>query len=549
MSEFIPPKGIKVSMVSGESPALLLTVDPGASSGDALTVDCLRGILAEYGAEGWLIDHEQVRLLKTERSSLKASKCYRVAERRDAQVLITFSEDHREARMTILLPHGGTPASAERILAELKKAGVNFGVFESKIPELAALGSCENVLIARANPPMPGTDVAFEPLVKESEHKGHPGIGADGSVDLHDLGLFISIAKGTPLLKRIPPTPGIPGVGLDGGLIPPPKPRDRALMPGAGAVISSEDPNILIAGADGLPVVVDNTARVISRLDLDGLDYQTGNVEFVGSMLIRGPIQPGFRAKAGGDIVANDTVDASELTAGGSIQLSCGVFGRGRSYLSAKGNIKARFLSDCTVYCGGNLEVEDLIANCTIICEGVVEAGQRWGKGQIYGGKIRATRGIRARILGSVMEVSTLIEVTSSPSLAARERILVAEIESLQHRADELGRSLAYLHHAADGRADPRTEPMAHEHRSVLERLEALKEELEHLTARLRVPCDAKISADRIYPGVTIAIGIKRELITEAMDQFVCRPIPEGTISPAEQKAAGLNRSPAKSTA
>jgi uncharacterized protein (DUF342 family) len=328
------------------------------------------------------------------------------------------------------------------------------------------------------------------------------------------------------------------------------KPRDRALILGAGTAIAAEDPNILVATADGLPVISDNSAKVISVLELDGLDYQTGNVEFVGSIIIRGPIQPGFRAKAGGDIVAHDNVDAAELTAGGSIHLSCGVSGRGQSYLSAKGSIKARFLSDCTVYCGGDVEVEDLIANCTVICEGAVEAGQKWGKGQIYGGKVRATRGVCAQTLGSVMEVNTLIEVSSSPSLSARERVVVAEMETLQQRLGELGRSLAYLQHAAAGQTDPRIEPIANEHHSVQERLEALSLELEDLTARLRIPFDAKISAARIYPGVTVSIGVKRETIAEPMENFVYTPTPEATPPSAAEESAGrgLRHAPAKST-
>jgi len=533
-SEFALPENIKASIVEGENAALVLTVDPGVSCRDAFTLNCLHGILKEKCAESWLLDHEQVRLLRKEQFCLKAPKSYRIAERRDAQVMVRISDDRRESRITILAPHGGAPASADRIIAELNKAGVTSGILATKIPELVALGSCADVLIARATPPMPGSDVAFEPLVKESEHKGHPGIGEDGSVDLHDLGLFISVLKGTPLLKRIPPTPGMPGTGLDGGLIHPKNPKDKALSPGVGTAISRENPNILIATADGLPVIADNSARVISRLELDGLDYQTGNVEFVGSIVISGPIQPGFRAKAGGDIVAHDTVDASDLAAGGSISLACGVFGRGRSYLSAKGNIKARFLQDCTVYCSGNVEVDDLIANCIIICEGLVEVGQKWGKGQIYGGKVRATRGIYAQILGSVMEMSTLIEVSSSPSLAARYRVVEEEIGILTRRAAELARSLAYLQHAASGNADPRIEPVTNEHQSVLGKIEASKQELDRLTANLRIPFDAKITARRVYPAVTVSIGVNRQLITEPMEYFVCEPVSDDGLPQSE---------------
>src|SRR3974377_2344791 len=121
MIEFIPPKSIKASVVSGGGPALELTVDPDGSPGDALTLDCLHGFLKESGAEDWLIDHEQVRLLRSEHFSLKSPKIYRIAECRDAQVLVAISDDRLEARISILAPYGGAPATEAGILEALKR--------------------------------------------------------------------------------------------------------------------------------------------------------------------------------------------------------------------------------------------------------------------------------------------------------------------------------------------------------------------------------------------------------------------------------------------
>ncbi len=541
--EFGVPANIKISMDTGANPALFLTIEPRGRPGDILTLKKLEGVLEANGATDWFIDKEQIRLIREEQLSLTSPKTYRIAERRDAQVQARMSNDRKEARITVLPAYGGEPVSREKILAALKSAGVAYGILETKIPDLVARGSCEDELIAEAAPPMPGTDVLFERLFNESEHKGRPKVEEGGRVDLHDLGLFVSVAKGTPLLRRIPPTPGMPGVAVDGDLIPPRKPRDQNLNPGTGTEISREDPNILIAAAGGLPVITDNSVKIVSKLELDGLDYETGNVEFVGSLLIRGSIQPGFNAKAGGDVVVVDTVDASNLTAAGSIQLRCGVFGRGRSQISAQGDIKARFLSDCTVYCGGNLEVDDLIANCTVVCEGVVEVGQRWGKGQIYGGRVIATRGIRAKILGSVMEMNTVIEISPSPTLASRERTVISEIADLEHKAGELGRSFAYLQCSATNRKDPRLERFAKEYQDVRAMLESLKVELADLSAKLQVGFDARISASQVFPGVTVSIGKKREVITAPLEFFVFEPTPEWDLPMTAEMAPGRGSS------
>lgn len=532
------PRNIKASVTVGDSPALILLVEPGGAPGDVLTLRSLEQILKANGAEKWLLDHEQVQLLQKEQRKLTAPKSYRIAERRDAQVQVRVSRDRREARITIFPAHGGEPVSRERISGALQHAGVTCGILEQRIPELIEKGACEGELIAEGTLPTVGTDVRLERLFKESDHKGQPKVNPDGHVNLHDLGLFISVLKGTPLIRRIPATPGTPGVAVDGSPIPPKRPRDLALLAGTGTALSPEDPNVLIAVDDGLPVFQENSVRILSKLELQDLDYKTGSVEFVGSISIRGTVQPGFRAKAGANIVVGETLDAADLTAGGSIQLRAGVFGRGRSHISAKGNIRARFLSGCTVYCGGNLQVDDLIANCDVICEGVVEIGPKWGKGQVYGGRILATKGVRARILGSVVETATLIEVSPSPLLADRERVVVRQIEALEHKTEELGRSLAYLQSSAVHKNDPRSEYIAREYQSTRAKLDSLRLELEDLSPKLQVRLDAKITASQVYPGVTVAMaGRKKEVITSPMQFFVFGPAAEQDQPPAADLA------------
>lgn len=521
------PDTIKASICDGEIPILCVTIEPGGGCSDVLTSDLLQAILEAHGAQDWFVDQEQIRFIGKEQLSLAAAKTYRVAERRDAQVRIQIEGDPATARITLVPAAGGEPVTAEKIQNALKKAGVTFGILETKIPDLVAKGSCEKELIAQSSPPMPGTDVSFQRLIKESDHKGQPKTGEDGKVDLHDLGLFISVAKGTPLIRRIPPSPEIPGVAIDGNPLSSKKSRDHNLSAGTGTALSTADPNVLIAVMDGLAIFKENSARIVGKLELNGIGCETGNVEFIGSILIRGAIQPGFNAKADGDIIVGETVGASDLTAGGSIQLRCGAFGRGKNHITAKGNIKARFLSDSTVYCGGNVEVEDLIANCTIICEGMVEVGQRSGKGQIYGGRILATKGIRARILGSVTEIDTAVEVSPLPTLAARERAVVKEINDLERKSSEAGRSLSYLQGSPTGRKDPRMERLGREFQALRQKIEALRLESEELTAKLHVHFDAKITASQVFPGVTVSIGRKKEVIVSPMEHFVFEPAPE----------------------
>jgi uncharacterized protein (DUF342 family) len=524
VTELKTPDSIKVSKVTGDHPALVVALEPGKANGAVVTQETLQSILREYGAEQWFLDEEQVRRLQAARPSSGGAKSYRIAELKDAQVQVQISDDRKQAKITIVHPYGGESVSVEKVREALNNAHVVHGIIEAKIPELVAFGACKEVLIAEATPPTLGTEAGFEQLVQESDHKGRPQLKEHGNVDHHDLGLYVSTVKGTPLLRRIPPIPGNPGIGVDSSPIPPKSCREQNLVAGPGTAISPDDPNLLIAAVDGQPIFHENSAKVVGKLELDGVGYHTGDIRFDGSVHIAGPIQPGFKVHAGGDIVALDTVDASNLTAGGSIQLRCGVIGRGRSQISAKGNIRAKFLNECFVICSGNLEIEDLIANCTVVCEGKVEVGHRGGKGQIYGGKVLATKGIRAQILGAITERETFIEISPSPKLTAREREIKNEIKDIKTKFNDLALSLTYLKNSTTRQKDPRLGRLMKDYQALKTRLEALQEELAEITPKLQVHSEAKITASRAHPGVTVSISRLRKVIDSPVDFFVFEP-------------------------
>jgi uncharacterized protein (DUF342 family) len=520
------PHYVRVAIKADQDPALILTVEPDAGASDFLTDEILQTIIKESGAETWHIDEGQIAKLHLEKGSLSSAKSFRIAERRDAQVKLDVTDGYREATITIVPPYGGQAVTEEQVMIALINMGVMQGVNEPLIPELVQKGQCEAVLIAECIPPEPGQDVRFEHLVQESEHKGHPDEAGKGRIDYRDLGLFMTVAKGAPLLRKIPPTQGKPGSAVDGSPIPSTMGRDEALLPGNGTELSKTDPNLVIASTDGLPVFIDaHTVKVVPKLELDGIDYKTGNIKFDGSVFIRGPIQAGFKVAAGGDIVAMDTVDASDFNAGGAIQFKCGVFGRRHCQISAKGNIKARFLNECTVYCGGNLEVEDLISNCTIICEGSVEVGKGLGKGQINGGKVLASKGIHAKILGSISGTSTVVEASPSPTLVAREQAVAEEIKQAERRLKDYELSLVHLQKSACGPMNPKTERIDSGLTTMRAKLKVLKEEQGELTAKLQAHIDAKIIAQVVQPGVTVAIGRQRQEIEIRQERF-CYSLP-----------------------
>jgi uncharacterized protein (DUF342 family) len=278
---------------------------------------------------------------------------------------------------------------------------------------------------------------------------------------------------------------------------------------------------VIVATRDGQPFFIENTVTVDPTLEIDSVGPSTGNVSFEGNVMIRGPVESGYAVNASQDLSILDTVEGATLTAGRNINLLTGVYGKGKSIITAGGKIEARFLSDCKVHCGGNLEVSDLIRNCTIECEGHISLGKSGGKGQALGGRLVALRGIQAQVLGSVSEAATLVEL--APSRAIVQRLAkVAEEISATTRTLEIGeKNLQTLKAAKSEKADPRIKAIEERADALRQKLKQLDSERTALEEKVDAPRKGRIKASEVYHGVTLRIGKGKEIISERIIDLV----------------------------
>src|SRR5699024_12728695 len=59
----------------------------------------------------------------------------------------------------------------------------------------------------------------------------------------------------------------------------------------------------------------------------ESISMKTGNINFIGSIIIHGDVPSGYQIKAGGDVKIFGLVEAANITAGGSIFISEGFSG------------------------------------------------------------------------------------------------------------------------------------------------------------------------------------------------------------------------------
>ena len=142
--------------------------------------------------------------------------------------------------------------------------------------------------------------------------KGRPAARAYDRVDYKDMNIFIRAQIGDVLAVRIPETAGVPGKNVFGEDIAPKPGKAIALPQGKNTKIVNN--HELVALIDGQIVDDGKKISVDPHLVIDSsVDVGTGNVDFAGSIEIKGDVESGFIVQATGDIEIKGMVGGAEV--------------------------------------------------------------------------------------------------------------------------------------------------------------------------------------------------------------------------------------------
>lgn len=235
---------------------LLASYTPPEGEKTPLTIGAVKqAFLASGYADHFIFDNSLEELL-SRCNTITQPFTMAVGERRDGTFTIRCSHDGVEAYLVIAPPWGGAPVSLEQVRRALAEKKIVIGVRHAEIEEAIASGRPQEILAASGRPPEPGTDGELVSLLPEVKERIPHCDAEDGIVDYRDLGEIVSVAAGTPLMRRIPPVPGTVGESIFGKEIPPPPVADVQFAQNPdGAEISPEDPNLLVAAIAGQPVL------------------------------------------------------------------------------------------------------------------------------------------------------------------------------------------------------------------------------------------------------------------------------------------------------
>jgi len=439
-------------------------------------------------------------------------------EKIDATVKVTVSPDKMKAYVTFTPPDNGRMLTMDEVLDELSKNGVIYGINRTNLENLIKYPVYnEMICIAEGTPPVNGENGRVEYHFDISrDHR--PTILEDGRVDFRELNLIQNIEKGGVLCTLIPPTPGKPGRTVAGTDIPALDGKP-AVLPRGRNVIVSEDGTQLIANISGQICYIDGKVSVFATHEVKAdVDNSTGNINFIGNVVVMGNVLSGFTIEAGGNVEVMGVVEGATIKAGGDIILRRGMQGMGKGVLISGGDIIARFIENSTVEARNDIKAE-AIMHSNVKCGNKLELSGR--KGLLVGGSCKVGKEIVAKVIGSHLATVTEIEVGVDPTVRERYKAVrdeIIQIETDLRKAEQAINILKKMEMAGTITPDKK-EMLAKSMRTRIyysSRLMELKDELGQLEDKLQQEAYGRVRChDIIYPGTRVTIGSCKMYVKE----------------------------------
>ncbi|VBB08067.1 Hypothetical protein LUCI_3332 [Lucifera butyrica] len=443
---------------------------------------------------------------------------------------ILVARDRMEASIQIDMPKGCRKVSLEEVQEKIKNSGVTYGIDESLLQKALERPGVR-IVFARGQQPVNGKDGYIHYYI-DRENKGRPVELDDGSgkVDFKNLNMFITVRQGETIAQKVSPAPGVDGIDVLGQPVAAKVGKD--ILPPLGKNVEMTEQKDIVALMPGQVVIVNNKINVIPVIEIKGdVDLSTGNIEFVGNVVVRGSVQAGFTIKAEGNVEIYGTVSGGTVT-GKTVVVRMGVQGMQSGSIRAVEDVVAKFIENATVYAGRDVIVNEVILHSRINAgKKVIVEGRR---GLIAGGKVMAGEEIRAKMVGTHMAVNTDLEVGVNPELREEYQQIRQEMKKAQFTLEQTQKALAILRNTEQSKLPKEKQEMllkltksqfhlvgqTEAMRNRTMEIELAFEEMKY--GRIRV-------AETIYPGTKIVIGTQIKPIREPL-KFVSLHAEDGEI-------------------
>lgn len=404
------------------------------------------------------------------------------------------------------------------VMKLLEENNVKYGILDIKFESIV---SGKAILIAHGTPPIKGEDAKVTYL-QIPERK--PVIREDGTADYYDMNFIFEIEEGAWLGEKVHAQPGIPGTNVHNEPIAAQPGRDILLKYDrkSAYVVEEEGKTVLRSKISGVFEDHKGMVSVNYHLPINGdVGVETGNIEFNGSLSIRGTVHAGFSVIAKGDISIEgpEGVSGAKLikSIDGDIFIRGGIFGLGQTRVEAGGSIFVKHVNEANLVAGNDVNIGFYALGSNIHAHSIL-VDER--KGKIIGGTAIAKSVIVTAVSGNRLERRTELIINSINKTDGLELIQTkaAILKSMQEDILQLEGQINRILPVIDNLTKPQAATFEQTRQKLLSNKESaanLDREIKQLMNDLRSVGKEEIQVTKeAHPGTYIQIGKKSTILS-----------------------------------
>ena len=318
----------------------------------------------------------------------------------------------------------------EMLSLKVNTQDIEHGVLKDIAVSLVQNQSTQDRRIKKGKHPKEGHNGKYLYLVRVFTGQGEVIIDEDGSVNLYELNLFDNITAGQVVGRIYPPRPGVDGLDVLGNVIPAKEVTNDTLALGPGLSIrkvSNENYQEIIADDYGYLKEDSNSLTLEQEFVIPGnLDVKYGHIDFVGSVLVKGDILPGFTVKARTRLEVDGVFERGTLVCSeGDVIVRGTAFGGDSSSIVAAGDCHLYTAVGLDVQARGNILVARELANCSLRSAGLL-LGEN---ARLFAGTVWAACGLEVKEMGNEVGKLTSVHLCSATETTKEYAQLCEQIQ------------------------------------------------------------------------------------------------------------------------
>jgi uncharacterized protein (DUF342 family) len=421
----------------------------------------------------------------------------------------------------------------------LKDHEIVYGILEDTIKDIFQKEKYDQpVLIALGKKVVNDKDGEVK-LSFDTEIK--PKFDEKGNVDYKELNLIQNVKKGDKLAEVTSPKKGAEGCTIFGKKISPKEGVKPAPPVGENTCPDPDNPDVLVAEIDGAAKLKGFLVQVEPVFLVKGdVDFSTGNIDFVGSVIVNGDVKSGFKIKAKVDVQVDGVVEDAVIEAGGDVLIKMGFIGREEGKIVAQGKVTATYCVSENIISEGDINIIEYIMHSNIQTKGNLFVKEK--KGLIVGGECYAVKGIEANTIGNESYAATSVVAGIDKEIGERLRLKRAYLWKNAEHITEIDKVIKKIQRLRLVKKDlppdkvELLDTMAKVRKKKLDIKDKLAAEIKELESKTHGCEEVLIKVfDTVYPGVSVTI-CNRHLSVNEPTKYVYYKYSEAGVIAADME-------------